>query len=121
MTTMKYLAALALSFVVTFGVTAGHAQAPGQEEKVQHVRLTVGDDGYVVTPSNVTKGVPVKMEVDLETVKGCARTVVISAFGVKKRVTTEDSTIEFVPDKTGTIAIACAMDMVKGSLTVIEQ
>ncbi len=117
---IKGVIALGLSFVV-LAAFAGSGQAAPQEKKVQTVKLTVGDDGYVVTPSKVTKDVPVRMEVDLQTVKGCARTVVISAFGVNKTVEQDHATIEFTPDKSGTIEIACGMDMVKGSFTVVEK
>lgn len=96
------------------------AEARGAEKKVQVVKLTTGDNGYVVTPSKVVKGIPVKMEVDLQAVKGCARTVVISAFSVKKTVKPDDATIEFTPTKTGTIDIVCGMNMVKGTFTVVE-
>ena len=112
--------ALVLSFVLC-GVLAGVAQAAGQDKKVQAVKLTVTDKGdYLVTPSKVTKGVPVKMDVDLQSVKGCARTVVISAFNVKKTVKQDDATIEFTPTKAGTIDIVCGMNMVKGTFTVTE-
>ncbi len=108
------LAALAL-------VPAVQAQAAKAEKKVQQVKLTVDAKGaFVVTPSTVTKGVPVKMEVDLDSVKGCARTVVIDAFKVKKTVKEGDTTIEFTPTKTGTIPVVCGMNMVKGSFTVTE-
>jgi len=118
---MRHAVALVLSLVVVLGLSANPARALEQEAKVEHVKLTVADGHYVVTPGEVTKGVPVKMVVDLETVKGCARTVVIAAFGVKKKVTQDDSTIEFTPDKSGTIEIACGMDMVQGSFTVVER
>ncbi len=117
---IKGLIALALSFVF-LAAFAGYGQTAAQEKKVQTVKLTVGDDGYVVTPSKIAKDVPVRMEVDLQTVKGCARTVVIGAFGVRKTVKQDDTTIEFTPDKTGDIHIACGMNMVKGSFTVVEQ
>ena len=98
-----------------------HAQAAtSQGKKVQDVKLSFDDKGYVVTPSKVTKGVPVKMDVDLNTVKGCMRTVVISAFNVKKTVKEGDTTIEFTPTKTGDIQIVCGMDMGKGSFKVVE-
>ncbi len=117
---------LALLLLVAMVVTAA-AQTPGKTSvgqdtaaKPQVVKLSVTDGGYVVTPATVTKGVPVKMEVDLDKVKGCARTVVISAFNVKKTVKTGDTVIEFTPDKSGEINIACGMDMVTGSFTVAE-
>jgi len=97
------------------------AQSGGdQAKKVQVVKLSFDDKGYVVTPSTVTKGVPVKMEVDLDTVKGCMRTVVIDAFNVKQTVKTGATTIEFTPTKSGPIQIVCGMNMGKGQFTVTE-
>ena len=117
---------LALSFVMlVVGVlsaqgTSSSPAAKQDDRKVQTARLTFDAKGYVVTPSTLKKGVPVKMEVDLDTVKGCMRTVVISAFDVKKTVKAGDTTIEFTPTKTGTIQIVCGMNMGKGSFTVVE-
>jgi len=88
--------------------------------KAQSVKLTFDDKGYVVTPATVTKDVPVKMEVDLTTVKGCMRTVVINAFNVKQTVKEGATTIEFTPTRSGKIDIICGMNMGKGSFTVAE-
>jgi plastocyanin domain-containing protein len=100
---------------------AGPAQASKADgKKVQTVKLTVDDKGYVVTPDTVVKGVPVRMEVDLGTVTGCARTVVINAVNVKKTVKDGETTIEFTPTKSGKIEIVCGMNMVKGSFTVVN-
>ena len=117
--------ALALSFGVLAASTlaaagvAGVLPAPA-DRKVQVVKLTFDAKGYVVTPSTVIKGVPVKMDVDLSTVKGCMRTVVINAFNVKKTVKSGDTTIEFTPTRTGPIQIICGMNMGKGSFTVVD-
>jgi uncharacterized protein len=100
-------------------LTAAQAPTPG-EKKVQTVKLTFDDKGYVVTPPSVTRGVPVRMDVDLDTVKGCMRTVVINAFDVKKTVKAGETTIEFTPTKSGKIEIVCGMNMGKGSFTVVE-
>jgi plastocyanin domain-containing protein len=97
------------------------AQAGTQEaKKVQLVKLSFDDKGYVMTPSTVTKDVPVKMEVDLDTVKGCMRTVVIGAFNVKQTVKAGATTIEFTPTKNGPIEIICGMNMGKGQFTVVD-
>lgn len=112
---------LALAVVAVMaapGVLA--SQADKASNKVQVVKLTFDDKGYVVSPSSVTKGVPVKMEVDLGTVKGCMRTVVINAFNVKQTVKDGATTIEFTPSKSGKIDIVCGMNMGKGSFTVVE-
>jgi uncharacterized protein len=122
--TAKRLGALLLALpVIAVLIAAGSsaAQAPKPvEKKLQTVKLTFDDRGYVVTPDTVTKGVPVRMEVDLDTVKGCMRTVVIDAFNVKKTVKTGETTIEFTPTKSGKINIVCGMNMGKGSFTVVD-
>ena len=97
------------------------AQSGGdQATKAQAVKLSFDDKGYVVTPPTVTKGIPVRMEVDLDTVKGCMRTVVIDAFNVKQTVKAGATTIEFTPTKSGPIQIVCGMNMGKGQFTVAE-
>ena len=97
------------------------AQSGGdQATKAQVVKLSFDDKGYVVTPPTVTKGVPVTMEVDLDTVKGCMRTVVIDAFNVKQTVKAGATTIKFTPTKSGPIQIVCGMNMGKGQFTVAE-
>jgi plastocyanin domain-containing protein len=111
-------AVMILTMAASFAASAPSGQ--DQAKKVQLVALTFDDKGYVVTPSTVTKGVPVKMEVDLDTVKGCMRTVVIDAFNVKQTVKAGATTIEFTPTKSGPIQIVCGMNMGKGQFTVAE-
>jgi len=111
---------LALVVVASLAAPAFAGQADKASTKVQVVKLTFDDKGYVVTPATVTKGVPVKMDVDLGTVKGCMRTVVINAFNVKQTVKDGATTIEFTPSKSGKIDIICGMNMGKGSFTVVD-
>jgi len=124
---MKIARALAPVLLVAFAVSVALAQAPAaaktpaqDAKKVQKVTLSFDDKGYVVTPAKVTKGVPVEMDVDLDTVKGCMRTVVIDSFKVKKTVKAGDTTIAFTPDKSGDIGIICGMNMGKGQFTVVD-
>ena len=111
-------AAVALVLAAPGRLLAQAGQDQGKQAQV--VKLSFDDKGYVVTPSTVTKGVPVRMDVDLDTVKGCMRTVVIAAFNVKQTVKAGATTIEFTPTKTGTIQIVCGMNMGKGQFTVTE-
>jgi plastocyanin domain-containing protein len=122
MMTKSAAAAIAVMMAVALAVpgTAFAQAANAQPGKVQLVKLSFDDKGYVVTPPSVTKGVLVKMEVDLDTVKGCMRTVVIDAFNVKQTVKAGATTIEFTPTKTGPIQIVCGMNMGKGQFTVVE-
>jgi len=122
MTRAAMAAVAAAAMAVVFTTPGGALAQSGRDQatKVQVVKLSFDDKGYVVTPATVTKGVPVKMEVDLDTVKGCMRTVVIDAFNVKQTVKTGATTIEFTPTKSGTIQIVCGMNMGKGQFTVTE-
>jgi plastocyanin domain-containing protein len=122
MTKTAVAAVAAVVMAVTFAAPGAVLAQPGkgQAAKVQVVKLSFDDKGYVVTPSTVMKGVPVKMEVDLTTVKGCMRTVVIDAFNVKQTVKEGATTIEFTPSKSGPIQIVCGMNMGKGQFTVAE-
>lgn len=122
---VKNMLALAVAF--SFAVVAGSAQAPGataapkqEQKKVQKVKLSFDEKGYVVTPSTLTKGVPVEMDVDLATVKGCMRTVVIASLNVKKTVKLGDTLIQFTPDKAGNVPVICGMNMGKGAFTVVD-
>jgi plastocyanin domain-containing protein len=117
------------AFVValSFAVVVGSAQAPSgpakptpAQEKVQKVKLSFDEKGYVVSPSTLTKGVPVEMDVDLDTVKGCMRTVVIASLNVKKTVKAGDTLIAFTPDKAGNVPVICGMNMGKGAFTVVD-
>jgi plastocyanin domain-containing protein len=46
--------------------------------------------------------------------------VVISSFGVRKYLKEGDNIITFTPTQTGTINIACSMNMYRGTFTVID-
>ena len=85
---------------------------------VQNVKLSVSGGTYILIPSVLKKGVPVRMEADMTTLRGCSRSVVIAAFGVRKTLTDTDNVITFTPTQTGTINIACSMNMYRGTFSV---
>ena len=117
----SFAVALSVAAILAGSVPMSAQASKDAQAKVQTVKLTVVDNGYVVTPDTVVAGVPVRMEVDLNSVKGCARTVVIDAFNVKKTVKEGQTTIEFTPTKSGKVKFACGMDMVRGSFTVADK
>ncbi|MEM4260136.1 MAG: cupredoxin domain-containing protein [Candidatus Woesearchaeota archaeon] len=90
-----------------------------QTGEVQNVGLSMANGYYVINPSILKVGVPVRMEVDMNTVVGCARDFTIPAFGVRKYVIEGDNIIKFTPTKTGTFNIVCSMNMYKGSFIVV--
>ena len=85
---------------------------------IQEVKLSVSGSTYILSPSVLKKGVPVKLIADMNNMPGCSKSVVIRDFGVSKYVKSGDNIIEFTPDKTGTFKIACSMNMYIGSFTV---
>jgi len=86
--------------------------------EVQDATLSVVGGTYVITPSTLKKDIPVRMTADLASLKGCSRSVVIASFGVRKYVQPGDNVITFTPTQSGTIRIACSMNMYTGSFNV---
>ncbi|MFH1589217.1 MAG: cupredoxin domain-containing protein [archaeon] len=102
-------------------VTGNVAQAAKvNSDGYQEVTLSFKNYEYQLTPSTFVKDVPVRMTVDLNTVYGCMRDVVIPTFGVRKYVSTGNNIIEFTPTKAGTFNIMCSMNMGRGTFTVVE-
>ena len=98
---------------VTENVLAGN-------QETQIVKLSVENGNYVITPSQLKKDVPVRIEADVSTMPGCSKAVVISAFNAGKNLKDGDNALEFTPNKAGTFNIACAMNMYQGTFTVLE-
>ena len=85
----------------------------------QVVKLSVQGANYVLIPNEVKKDIPVRIEADMAKMPGCSKSIVISAFNIRKTVSQTDNTIEFTPTKEGTFNIACSMNMYRGTFTVI--
>ena len=104
---------------ITGQAVAGSA-APLQDGK-QIVKMTVQGSTYYPNPMALKKGIPVEIQVDTNSVKGCFRGIQIPAFGVKKLVTPTDNKIEFTPDKAGTFGFSCFMGMGRGQIVVQDE
>lgn len=89
-------------------------------EGVQVIKLSVENGRYVMVPSEVKKGIPVRIEADMSKMPGCSKGIVIPSFNVRKTFTSTDNAVEFTPDKAGTFNIRCSMNMYKGTFTVLE-
>lgn len=118
--------------IVLFGITGASIDGKGitgnavketttaNQGDVQEVKLTFKNYEYQLEPSILKKDVPVKMIVDLDSVYGCMRDVVIPSANVKKYVREGDNIIEFTPTKAGEFNIMCSMNMGRGKFIVIE-
>jgi plastocyanin domain-containing protein len=85
-------------------------------EELQIVRVRVEGDAYLFSPEVVEAGKPVRLVFDPNGLPGCSRDVVVPAFDIGKVISAEDATIEFTPEAPGPIAVACSMDMYRGTL-----
>lgn len=98
----------------------GNIIGSNEQGQVQVVKLSVEGSRYIMNPSEIKKGVPVRLEADMSKMPGCSKSVVIPAFNIRKTFTSQDNTVEFTPDKVGTFNIMCSMNMYKGTFTVLE-
>ncbi len=111
-------------FIISNGASAtgnaivGNTIIPSGDAQV--VKLSVEGGNYVLTPSTFKKDVPVRIEADVSKMPGCSKSIVISAFNIRKGVSEGNNIIEFTPNKAGTFNIACSMNMYKGTFTVLE-
>ncbi len=114
------LAAISLSIGSGKANPAGNVIAAGTNGQVQVIKLSVENARYILNPNEIKKGIPVRIEADISKMPGCSKSIVISAFNIRKVFTSSDNTLEFTPDKAGTFNIACSMNMYKGKFTVLE-
>ncbi|MDP3881291.1 MAG: cupredoxin domain-containing protein [Nanoarchaeota archaeon] len=99
------------------GNVATNVEGAGE---VQVVKMYVKNSEYILEPNTFKAGSKVRIEADVSRIPGCAKSIVISAFGIRKSLTPSKNVIEFTPNKAGTFNIACSMNMYKGTFTVLE-
>ncbi len=111
---------IAIILVAGIFLIRGDNNTPGGSVSgnVQVIKMHVEGGKYILDPSTVKKDVPVRIEADISRMPGCSKSVVISAFNIRKVVSLADNVIEFTPTKTGTFNIACSMNMYRGTFTV---
>ncbi|MEK6893134.1 MAG: cupredoxin domain-containing protein [Nanoarchaeota archaeon] len=98
----------------------GNVAAIQDNGNVQVAKMKVSGGQYLIEPSSFKKGVPVRIEADISQIPGCSKSIVISAFNIRKSLSSSDNIIEFTPDKAGTFNIACSMNMYRGTFTVLD-
>lgn len=91
------------------------AEAPAD---FQVVEVRVEGDAYVFSPQSVEAGRAVRLVFDPAGLPGCSRDVTVPAFDIAKVISAGDETIEFTPASQEPIAVACSMNMYRGTLLV---
>ena len=97
---------------------AAETLATETPEDLQIVHVRVEGDVYLFSPASIQAGHPVRLVFDPARLPGCSRDVAIPDFEIAKVISAEDATIEFTPVAPGPIAVACSMDMYRGTLVV---
>lgn len=94
------------------------AVAPVAEtpENLQIVQVRVDGDAYLFSPTSVKAGIPVRLVFDPDGLPGCSRDVTLPDFDIAKTISAGEVSIEFTPQAQGPIAVACSMDMYRGTL-----
>jgi len=108
------------SFVLSNNITTISESNFESDGNVKIIKLSVENGKYVMDPSTIKKGDSVRIEADISKMPGCSKSVVISAFNIRKNLNEKDNVIEFIADKAGTFNIACSMNMYGGTFTVLE-
>ena len=84
----------------------------------QQASVTI-DGRYQPDTLRVEEGIPVRLRFIRNEDDPCSERVVFSAFGVDRRLPAfQETTVEFVPTKTGIFLFTCHMGMYRGRLMV---
>src|SRR5581483_9063082 len=100
-----------------FGPKEGtRAQTVGDAQEVT-VRV---EGSYQPERITVRAGVPVRIKFDRQETTGCSERVVFPDFHINAELPAfQTTTVTFTPDKPGTYAFACGMNMYRGQLVVL--
>ncbi|MFH1056154.1 MAG: sulfite exporter TauE/SafE family protein [Candidatus Altiarchaeota archaeon] len=84
----------------------------------QIIRMNVTYSGWEPDRFVLKKGVPVKWIIDGQQLTGCNSGIKVPSLGLQFNIKKGLQTIEFTPDKEGTVPWSCWMGMIKGTFIV---
>lgn len=102
------------------------AKAPEVSENVeivdgkQIVEMKIIGLDYYPKKIRVKAGIPVEWTIDSSEAIGCGQSLSVPSLNVLEFLNQEGKTIEFTPEKAGTIPFTCSMGMTSGSFEVVE-
>ena len=118
---LKFAFVLVLLFVVSTVMysASARAQAPKAQSAEKPIQVAVTDKGFEPASVSVRANVPAKITFVRKTDMTCATEVVVPEYKIKKALPLNKPVlVEFTPKKSGEIAFACGMDMLKGKIVV---
>jgi plastocyanin domain-containing protein len=127
-TSMSRPAALLLTLALAaVGVTACNddTQAADRGEaadQVQTAKVVVTELGFEPEKVTLKAGIPAKITFVRTTEKTCGTEVIFDALKIERKLPlNEPVTVEFTPAKAGDIAFACGMNMLRGTVVIVQQ
>lgn len=98
--------------------TGGHAGMQSAEDR-QEAHVSVSDTSFDPSRLTLRVGVPARVTFTRTSEKTCATSVVFASLNLRKDLPlNQPVTIEFTPSRTGEIAFACGMNMLRGTLVI---
>lgn len=87
---------------------------------VQTVAIDLESNYYA--PIVVQKGIPVRFNIRAaeDMINGCNNAIIISKYGIEKRLEPGDNIIEFTPSEEGVISYSCWMGMLRSNILVVD-
>ncbi len=86
----------------------------------QEIRMTVDNSGFTPNKFVLKKGIPVKWIINGAQLNSCNNKIQVPAYNLNFEVKAGEQTVEFIPDKIGTISWSCWMGMLRGAFVVTE-
>jgi RND family efflux transporter MFP subunit len=97
------------------GKLPSRESGPQSQPSVQTAKIEVGEQGFEPAKISVRAGVPARLTFVRTTDKTCGTEVVFPSLNIRRALPlNKPVVIEFTPSKTGDIAFACGMNMLKG-------
>lgn len=93
---------------------------PSTKADYQTIHMVVKASGYEPNRFVLKMGVPVKWEIEGKELTGCNRVILVPDLNLEIELKPGLQTVEFVPEKPGTIAWSCWMGMLHGSFEVVD-
>lgn len=88
---------------------------------VQVVKMKELAGGYSPNKFTITKGIPVRWEIDAQAPYSCASSLVSAKLKIQKNLKEGLNVIEFTPKQTGKIPFSCSMGMYTGYFNVVDK
>jgi P-type Cu+ transporter len=107
-----------IAFLAWFFFGKKEGKRATAKDGVQEITIRV-EGTYQPDHIQVQAGVPVRLKFDRQEITGCSERVVFPDFQINQELPAfQTTTVEFTPDKPGTYAFACGMNMYRGQLIV---